>query len=127
MIRRQPRSKRTDTLFPYTTLCRSARWSYSRSSSFAFPFPDEAAGVCAVGFCRVASWVGECRNEGRGRRRGIARAAQAEGAEARGHRRPRQARTAAATVHPWRKGAGQERRGVVQGKRGRVGVKLGGG
>src|SRR3546814_8940320 len=25
MIRRPPRSKRTDTLFPYTTLCRSAR------------------------------------------------------------------------------------------------------
>src|SRR3546814_14819615 len=24
MIRRPPRSKRTDTLFPYTTLCRSA-------------------------------------------------------------------------------------------------------
>src|SRR3546814_4221123 len=27
MIRRPPRSTRTDTLFPYTTLFRSARWS----------------------------------------------------------------------------------------------------
>src|SRR3546814_9109978 len=27
MIRRPPRSTRTDTLFPYTTLCRSQAWS----------------------------------------------------------------------------------------------------
>src|SRR3546814_12325939 len=27
MIRRPPRSTRTDTLFPYTTLFRSSRWS----------------------------------------------------------------------------------------------------
>src|SRR3546814_13344305 len=27
MIRRPPRSTRTDTLFPYTTLCRSGWWS----------------------------------------------------------------------------------------------------
>src|SRR3546814_20567155 len=32
MIRRPSRSTRTDTLFPYTTLCRSARWP--RSSGF---------------------------------------------------------------------------------------------
>src|SRR3546814_19159749 len=30
MIRRPPRSTRTDTLFPYTTLCRSARMSQRR-------------------------------------------------------------------------------------------------
>src|SRR3546814_19421999 len=30
MIRRPPRSTRTDTLFPYTTLFRSARFAFSR-------------------------------------------------------------------------------------------------
>src|SRR3546814_19648619 len=30
MIRRPPRSTRTDTLFPYTTLFRSGRWSLAR-------------------------------------------------------------------------------------------------
>src|SRR3546814_2577142 len=30
MIRRPPRSTRTDTLFPYTTLFRSACWPHSR-------------------------------------------------------------------------------------------------
>src|SRR3546814_2440709 len=34
MMRRQPRSTRTDTLFPYTTLCRS------RAPTAAAPFPD---------------------------------------------------------------------------------------
>src|SRR3546814_9530193 len=33
MIRRPPRSTRTDTLFPYTTLCRSARSSPTSSLS----------------------------------------------------------------------------------------------
>src|SRR3546814_9096087 len=33
MLRRPPRSTRTDTLFPYTTLFRSSRWqSYARRS-----------------------------------------------------------------------------------------------
>src|SRR3546814_1734079 len=31
MIRRRPISTRTDTLFPYTTLCRSMRWVVSIS------------------------------------------------------------------------------------------------
>src|SRR3546814_11761328 len=35
MIRRPPRSTRTDTLFPYTTLFRSAR--VARRTSFGFP------------------------------------------------------------------------------------------
>src|SRR3546814_1267725 len=33
MIRRPPRSTRTDTLFPYTTLFRSVRWSWFRSGT----------------------------------------------------------------------------------------------
>src|SRR3546814_6247975 len=32
MIRRPPRSTRTDTLFPYTTLFRSGRWRHVRES-----------------------------------------------------------------------------------------------
>src|SRR3546814_5022440 len=35
MIRRPPRSTRTDTLFPYTTLFRSFRKSLTRQCSFA--------------------------------------------------------------------------------------------
>src|SRR3546814_17310903 len=41
MIRRPPRSTRTDTLFPYTTLCRSidseVDVSAPRSQAFTFP------------------------------------------------------------------------------------------
>src|SRR3546814_2930448 len=33
MIRRPPRSTRTDTLFPYTTLFRSSIWDYHRIES----------------------------------------------------------------------------------------------
>src|SRR3546814_4894677 len=39
MIRRPPRSTRTDTLFPYTTLCRSLRVIYAAS----LPDPGELA------------------------------------------------------------------------------------
>src|SRR3546814_7602548 len=35
MIRRPPRSTRTDTLFPYTTLFRSARWQDPRDAATA--------------------------------------------------------------------------------------------
>src|SRR3546814_14169767 len=35
MIRRPPRSTRTDTLFPYTTLFRSARWVARSRAAFA--------------------------------------------------------------------------------------------
>src|SRR3546814_15357834 len=35
MIRRPPRSTRTDTLFPYTTLFRSSSWSCCRSTCSA--------------------------------------------------------------------------------------------
>src|SRR3546814_19569725 len=37
MIRRPPRSTRTDTLFPYTTLFRSAQTSYPNGASCASP------------------------------------------------------------------------------------------
>src|SRR3546814_6190305 len=39
MIRRPPRSTRTDTLFPYTTLFRSLRWRGSSGSSWSAPAP----------------------------------------------------------------------------------------
>src|SRR3546814_16303235 len=42
MIRRPPRSTRTDTLFPYTTLFRSNQRS-SRSNKSRRPLPDIAA------------------------------------------------------------------------------------
>src|SRR3546814_10637400 len=39
MIRRPPRSTRTDTLFPYTTLFRSSRWPPSRPAAPKAPVP----------------------------------------------------------------------------------------
>src|SRR3546814_12017000 len=48
MIRRPPRSTRTDTLFPYTTLCRSVRFE---------KFLD----------VRVAGWAGKGPRAGQGR------------------------------------------------------------
>src|SRR3546814_18656213 len=39
MIRRPPRSTRTDTLFPYTTLFRSPIWSGSTAGVMQFPLP----------------------------------------------------------------------------------------
>src|SRR3546814_15737055 len=38
MIRRPPRSTRTDTLFPYTTLCRSFRFDDARLDELLFRF-----------------------------------------------------------------------------------------
>src|SRR3546814_3507991 len=54
MIRRPPRSTRTDTLFPYTTLfrsrvpnvCRSGRWSVAATGHAAHP-PDARSAACA--------------------------------------------------------------------------------
>src|SRR3546814_3685886 len=43
MIRRPPRSTRTDTLFPYTTLFRSARIGEQRRQSENFGFAEGAA------------------------------------------------------------------------------------
>src|SRR3546814_4222513 len=43
MIRRPPRSTRTDTLFPYTTLFRSGQWIYSKGQDSYAPM-----GPCIV-------------------------------------------------------------------------------
>src|SRR3546814_4850161 len=42
MIRRPPRSTRTDTLFPYTTLCRSLRATVRAGTSDIFSFDHDA-------------------------------------------------------------------------------------
>src|SRR3546814_12563380 len=41
MIRRPPRSTRTDTLFPYTTLCRSSRGMFENAASLAEGYYQE--------------------------------------------------------------------------------------
>src|SRR3546814_6285229 len=43
MIRRPPRSTRTDTLFPYTTLFRSDRHVQRLSAAAGYPDPDRRA------------------------------------------------------------------------------------
>src|SRR3546814_3684312 len=58
MIRRPPRSTRTDTLFPYTTLFRSGRVTAARSFR-------EARGMrrgCGEGCCRRSSVHELCQN-----------------------------------------------------------------
>src|SRR3546814_2128527 len=54
MIRRPPRSTRTDTLFPYTTLFRSL----VVSDRFVAGFPTWDAGLDALGFQRIPEPVG---------------------------------------------------------------------
>src|SRR3546814_12720707 len=54
MLRRPPRSTRTDTLFPYTTLFRSAGVGRARRGRLAaFKVEDERAAVGAGGFPMV--------------------------------------------------------------------------
>src|SRR3546814_2476286 len=69
MIRRPPRSTRTDTLFPYTTLFRSIRWiaiaaalplaacSSSEAPPESAPPPPEAEMTCQAD--AVQSYVGQ--------------------------------------------------------------------
>src|SRR3546814_13143754 len=45
MIRRPPRSTRTDTLFPYTTLCRSREWLAKLLNDRGIPHLIRAGGV----------------------------------------------------------------------------------
>src|SRR3546814_9744173 len=52
MIRRPPRSTRTDTLFPYTTLFRSAAGIEARSYSEVIPDPTVASVDAAVAFVK---------------------------------------------------------------------------
>src|SRR3546814_6981480 len=89
MIRRPPRSTRTDTLFPYTTLFRSALLGTERNDNFGFrievdveaplivagerttqPWHAAAAGVAvrawiARGFDKLLDDMGWCRTVGR--------------------------------------------------------------
>src|SRR3546814_3757159 len=58
MIRRPPRSTRTDTLFPYTTLFRSSAASAARASASAASMPARSAAVVsrsASAFCKEVS------------------------------------------------------------------------
>src|SRR3546814_5030083 len=48
MIRRPPRSTRTDTLFPYTTLVRSLRWEVDREPVEVALRPVECVGGLLV-------------------------------------------------------------------------------
>src|SRR3546814_7595660 len=73
MIRRPPRSTRTDTLFPYTTLFRSPR---SSSSISARVWPAFSSGAGGVSVARWRFWGGELslrsslwRSRGEGDRR----------------------------------------------------------
>src|SRR3546814_15475004 len=52
MIRRPPRSTRTDTLFPYTTLFRSHRLSHRQC---------ESGRLCAPGLWRLCGALPPCR------------------------------------------------------------------
>src|SRR3546814_2237766 len=61
MIRRPPRSTRTDTLFPYTTLCRSQRSSCSTVAILGTPSEKCAAAEArSIRLCCLGShhWVG---------------------------------------------------------------------
>src|SRR3546814_3415385 len=62
MIRRPPRSTRTDTLFPYTTLFRSAEIRSLRREVRPQAGRSEAAAQLAVGFLAL-ELVGEERSE----------------------------------------------------------------
>src|SRR3546814_1894555 len=57
MIRRPPRSTRTDTRFPYTTLFRSPNWVRARGLSISLIvfFGCMAAGSAI--WCHVATWT----------------------------------------------------------------------
>src|SRR3546814_3715607 len=66
MIRRPPRSTRTDTLFPYTTLCRSERDSEARCGGDSHGRGEHDRGapdfaMCDGNFERLAepAWCGE--------------------------------------------------------------------
>src|SRR3546814_2732882 len=53
MIRRPPRSTRTDTLFPYTTLFRSSRITDTRIELDALHCPDPAERPASAGLLRA--------------------------------------------------------------------------
>src|SRR3546814_5313851 len=55
MIRRPPRSTRTDTLFPYTTLFRSARSAKDKVICSGGPCPRSGARLCVIPATSVES------------------------------------------------------------------------
>src|SRR3546814_3948646 len=61
MIRRPPRSTRTDTLFPYTTLFRSSNAVYGLPSSCFGACAPEASASCSASWTAVRgrSWRGK--------------------------------------------------------------------
>src|SRR3546814_938702 len=63
MIRRPPRSTRTDTLFPYTTLFRSASAGREPSARAATAYSHQEMGIRAVAdtCCRITSGIARMR------------------------------------------------------------------
>src|SRR3546814_11422566 len=60
MIRRPPRSTRTDTLFPYTTLFRSnsPRWTVNLGAEYTVDFDqDWSATIRGDGYWQAKSWA----------------------------------------------------------------------
>src|SRR3546814_7901684 len=68
MIRRPPRSTRTDTLFPYTTLfrssCRSRHWQDSRADRTVGASDRHPQGMAIRNTGRYLHQQGRARNEG---------------------------------------------------------------
>src|SRR3546814_8944463 len=94
MIQRPPRSTRTDTLFPYTTLFRSARRVPRRARGYpqAPVAGDRAAGACRQPHHRRRWSPVDLRPDGQGRQRVILGAAATDAGHGRPdrQRRPRQ-------------------------------------
>src|SRR3546814_8263122 len=55
MIRRPPRSTRTDTLVPYTTLFRSALWPRHRGPSFQHSASARYRSVTGMGYAAISN------------------------------------------------------------------------
>src|SRR3546814_13209568 len=56
MLRRPPRSTRTDTLFPYTTLFRSGTVPTTLLAEAGVPAPERAAAMKSEAFINAPSW-----------------------------------------------------------------------
>src|SRR3546814_8769607 len=64
MLRRPPRSTRTDTLFPYTTLFRSRGWVGGPTAERRrLRHPRRAAWVRALAWAWAWAWASACRSE----------------------------------------------------------------
>src|SRR3546814_11278958 len=121
MIRRPPRSTRTDTLFPYTTLFRSDRAAHiEKGKGETAPFlgkiigDDRHRGGRGSRLARADSDTRERKRDGGGRHAAEKRKAAPD----RDQRRPQ-----AGPAHA----IAQDRQSVVEGKSGAVRVDIGGG